>query len=79
MSNKINLTEFKETPVVKKLSKSTSNDNLKQQAMEPSKRGRKNKYNTDEERKEARRKQQREYRLRRKQELNKLRELAKDN
>ena len=78
MSNKINLKQFNETPIVKKLSKSTSSENLNEQATEPSKRGRKSKYSTDEERKEARRKQQREYRLRRKQELEKLREMAKE-
>ena len=59
MSNKIDLKQFNETPIVKKLSKSTSSENLNEQAVETSKRGRKSKYSTDEERKEARRKQQR--------------------
>ena len=39
----------------------------------PKKRGRKTKYETDEERREARRKQNREYRARRREELIKLR------
>ena len=78
MSNKIDLKQFNETPIIKKLSKSTSSENLNEQAVETSKRGRKSKYSTDEERKEARRKQQREYRLRRKHELEKLREMVKE-
>ena len=85
MSNKINLKQFNKTPIVKKLSKSASSENLNEidnpaESIpdEKNKRGRKSKYTTDEERKEARRKQQREYRLRRKQELEKLREMVKD-
>ena len=43
---------------------------------EPPKRGRKRKYNTDEERIQARRMQQREYRKRKKQELETLRTIV---
>ena len=46
----------------KVIPKTMSEENLAQIA-EPSKRGRKQKYTTDEERIEARRQQQREYRL----------------
>lgn len=44
----------------------------------PSKRGRKQKYATDEERIEARRQQQREYRLRKKHELTLLRKMVEE-
>ena len=44
----------------------------------PSKRGRKQKYATDEERIEARRQQQREYRLRKKLELIQLKKQLKE-
>ena len=83
--NTLNLTEFKPTPIIKKLSKSKSSDNLKSIAETPTakesipkktNRGRKSKYITDEERKEARRQQQREYRLRKKQELESLRKIV---
>ena len=97
--NTLNLTEFKPTPkeqslpgfnesIIKKLSKSKSNENLKSiaettTANEPiakkTNRGRKSKYTTDEERKEARRQQQREYRLRKKQELESLRKYAEEH
>ncbi len=91
MSNQIDLKQFKQTNIVKKLSKSKSNENLKSiddsvenvdtalkimDATIDRKRGRKSKYNTDEERKEARRKQQREYRLRKKKELEDLKKMA---
>ena len=44
-----------------------------------SKRGNKNIYQNDDERKEARRKQQREYRIRKKNELEELRKFKEDN
>ena len=95
-NNKLDLTQFKETDIVKKLSKSKSEENLKNiiddsfaceaektalklieaTSPEKQKRGRKSKYNSAEERLEARRKQQKEYRLRKKQELEELKKLA---
>ena len=85
--NKLDLKQFKETPAVKKLSKSKSNEELnkegttKPECLSVTKqvtetRGRKTKYATDEERKEAKRKQQKEYRLRKKQELEELKRIA---
>ena len=90
MSNKIDLKQFKPTAAVKKLSQScTSSEQLRcshseedlknidnEQIEVKSHRGRKTKYNTDEERKEARRKQQKEYRLRKKRELEELKKIA---
>lgn len=80
MTNQLDITQFKKTKVVKKLSKSKSEENHEAIAeSEPAiekKRGRKSKYNTDEERKEARRKQQKEYRERKKQELEDLKKLV---
>ncbi|KAK8834090.1 hypothetical protein M9Y10_020176 [Tritrichomonas musculus] len=88
MSNKIDLTQFNQTNVIKKLTKSKSNENLKniieeetnKTIIEPiatvSRRGRKSKYNSQDERLEARRQQQREYRLRKKQELEELKKIA---
>ena len=89
MTNKIDLKKFNQTEVVKKLSKSKSEENLKiiseekaeeetkaEPLPEKQKRGRKSKYNSPEERLEARRKQQKEYRLRKKQELEELKKLA---
>ena len=84
MTNQIDLKQFNQTPIVKKLRKSKSTEKLNEldkpipETKIQNKRGRKSKYTTDEERKEARRKQQREYRLRKKQELEKLREMVKD-
>ena len=107
MTNKLDLTQFNKTDIVKKLSKSKSEENLlnilegevndsfagpgkaceaeaekaalkliEATAPEKQKRGRKSKYNTPEERLEARRKQQKEYRLRKKAELEELKKLA---
>ena len=94
MSNQLDLKQFNKTNVVKKLSKSKSEENLEAIAEpEPAveskalkildatiekKRGRKSKYNNDEERKEARRKQQREYRERKKKELEELKKLVSE-
>ena len=68
MTSKIDLTQFKKTEVIKKLSKSKSDENLKEISDIPNK-GRKSKYNTPEERLEARKQQKKEYRQRKKQEL----------
>ncbi len=97
MTNKLDLTQFNKTDIVKKLSKSKSEENLlnilegepneaeaqkaalkliEATAPEKQKRGRKSKYNSAEERLEARRKQQKEYRLRKKAELEELKKLA---
>ena len=97
MSNKIDLTQFNQTNVIKKLTKSKSNEDLKniieeeiavssrETEAEPepteklkaaAKRGRKSKYMSQEERLEARRLQQKEYRLRKKQELEELKKIA---
>lgn len=87
MSNKIDLTQFNETNVIKKLSRSKSEEKLddeievekpKEEKPKIEKRGRKTKYATEEERLEARRQQQRAYRLRKKQELAKLKEQMKE-
>ena len=85
MTNQIDLKQFNPTPIVKKLKKSKSTEKLNEldkpmtsEAKIQNKRGRKSKYENDEDRKAARRKQQREYRLRKKQELEKLREMVKD-
>ena len=79
-----------ETPAVKrlrKMSKSQSTDaelrlnaeHLNEVAAEPPKtRGRKSKYSNDEERKQARRQQQKDYRLRKKQELEDLKRQVAD-
>lgn len=77
MSQEINLEEFHETPIIKKLKKSKSNENLKE-IEKPKKRGRKQKYTNEEERLEARRKQQKEYRIRKKNELNELKNKIKE-
>ena len=85
MTNQIDLTQFNKTDIIKKLSKSKSEENLKiiseekteeETLPEKQKRGRKSKYNTPEERLEARRQQQKEYRLRKKKELEELKKLA---
>ena len=66
MSGRLDLSEFNETNVIKKLTRSESIQNLK--------RGRKLKYATEEERHEARKQQQKAYRERKKRELEELRE-----
>ena len=90
MTNQLDLKQFNKTKVVKKLSKSKSNENLEaiaepevekaalkiMEATIEKKRGRKSKYNNDEERKEARRQQQKEYRERKKKELEDLKKLV---
>lgn len=79
-NNKINFEEFKQTNLIKKLSKSKSIENMTVidkpiEEEKNKKRGRKTKYANDEERKEARRKQQKEYRLRKRNEFNELKKL----
>lgn len=99
--NKLNLSAFKNTPVIKHLSETNiiydpdiedeciANDETKSEqhsvnetkseqlsVNETKRRGRKLKYYTEEERKEARKRYQREYRRRKKVELERLRELA---
>ena len=70
MSQNLDLGEFKETAIIKKLKKSKSKENL--QSVE--KRGRKPKYATVEERNEARKKQQKAYRERKKKEVQSMKE-----
>lgn len=78
----INVTEFIETPVIKKLKeKQTKPENeeraesheLREVIEVKCTRGRKRKYNTEEERIQARRLQQKAYRERKKKELEELR------
>ena len=84
-NNTLNLTEFKPTPIIKKLTKSKSIEGLNIVSEQPAEetvkkaRGRKCKYENEEERKEARRKQQREYRLRKKHELELLRKYVEEH
>ena len=68
--NKLDLRQFKDTPAVKKLAKSKSNEKMIET------RGRKTKYATDDERKEAKRKQQKEYRMRKRAELAELKKIV---
>ena len=62
----IDFTNYKQTPIIKSMTKSKSSENLQKIEV---KRGRKSKYANDEERKEARKRQQKEYRQRKKNEL----------
>ena len=83
----MNMNEFNETPIIKKMKKSKSIENLNEETLkimeatrtEPkATRGRKSKYNTNEERLAARKQQQKEYRERKKQELKKLKEKSRE-
>ena len=69
----IDTKQFKETPVIQSLKHVLRMSNEVVTSQQPNKRGRKNKYQTDEERIAARRAQQKAYRDRRKQELLELR------
>ena len=80
----INVTEFIETPVIKKLkekqTKPENEERAESSELQKSEvidvkctRGRKRKYNTEEERIQARRLQQKAYRERKKKELEELR------
>ena len=82
----MDMKEFKETPIVKKMKKSMSSECLEETALkimeatqtEPrASRGRKAKYATNEERLAARKQQQRDYRERKKRELQELKEKVK--
>lgn len=72
--SKLNFEEYNETPVIKKLKKSDSFENLTEKA----KCGRKRKYATEEERQRARKEQQKEYRQRKKDEIEKLKQKIKE-
>ena len=84
MSKHINFNEFNKTPIIRKITKSKSIENLntinepKEESVAKKPRGRKSKYANDDERKEARRRQQREYRLRKRYELEYLRKHAEN-
>lgn len=80
----INVTEFIETPVIKKLKEKQTKPENEERTESPEiqrsevievkcTRGRKRKYNTEEERIQARRLQQKAYRERKKKELEELR------
>ena len=72
MTSDIDTTQFNDTPVIRKLAETAekkSRKRTKSQDSDSSTRGRKKKYNTDEERLEARRLQQRQYRERKRAEL----------
>ena len=79
-ANRIDTTEYVDTPVIQKLKQELEKNENKDVEIEaevevnvPRKRGRKQKYFTDEERIKARRAQQKAYRERKKQELAELR------
>ena len=83
----MNMNEFNETPIIKKMKNSKSIENLNEETLkimeatrtEPkATRGRKSKYNTNEERLAARKQQQKEYRERKKQELQELKEKSRE-
>lgn len=78
---KINVEEFVDTPVIQKLkqkqnSKSDEETNVEPKVETKSTRGRKRKYNTEEERIQARRAQQKAYRERKKKEFEELKAKA---
>ena len=80
MTSELDTTQFKDTPIIRKLKIETSQidevkvfDEKKEDVKTKSNRGRKRKYNTTEERLAARRLQQKAYRERKKAELLKLR------
>ncbi|KAK8871241.1 hypothetical protein M9Y10_009155 [Tritrichomonas musculus] len=68
----IDFTNYEQTPIIKSMTKSKSIENLQlteHKLKAETKRGRKSKYSNDEERKEAWKRQQKEYRQRIKNEL----------
>ena len=71
MTSDIDTTQFNDTPVIRKLAETNEKKSRKRtkSSDDTSTRGRKKKYNTDEERLEARRLQQRQYRERKRAEL----------
>lgn len=76
MTSELDTTQFKDTPIIRKLKVDTSQtsqtNEKKEDVKTKSNRGRKRKYNTTEERLAARRLQQKAYRERKKAELVKL-------
>ena len=73
MTSELDTTQFKDTPIIRKLKIETSQIDEKKEDVKPkSNIGRKRKYNTTEERLAARRLQQKAYRERKKAELVKL-------
>ena len=73
MTSELDTTQFKDTPIIRKLKIETSQIDEKKEDVKPkSNRGRKRKYNTTEERLAAKRLQQKAYRERKKAELVKL-------
>lgn len=66
-TNQLDTKQFNDTPVIRKLSAESS---------AKSNRGRKRKYNTPEERLEARRLQQKQYRERKKQQAQQLKQTS---
>ena len=78
---KINVEEFVDTPVIQKLKQKQDEASVTETNVEPkvetkSTRGRKRKYNTEEERIQARRAQQKAYRERKKKEFEELKAKA---
>ena len=71
MTSDIDTTQFNDTPVIRKLAETAEKKSRKRtkSSDDTSTRGRKRKYNTEEERLEARRLQQRQYRERKRAEL----------
>ena len=75
--SKINVEEFVDTPVIQKLKEKVENETTDEVKTETkSTRGRKRKYNTAEERIQARRAQQKAYRERKKKEFEELKAKA---
>lgn len=79
----MNFEEFNATPIIQKMQRSKSSeilDQIESEKPEPQikTRGRKIKYVTEEERLTARKKQQKEYRERKKMELEQLKEKIKE-
>ena len=73
---KINVEEFVDTPVIQKLKQKQDETNIEAKVETKSTRGRKRKYNTEEERIQARRAQQKAYRERKKKEFEELKAKA---
>ena len=75
--SKINVEEFVDTPVIQKLKEKVENETTDEVKTETkSTRGRKRKYNTAEERIQARRAQQKAYREHKKKEFEELKAKA---
>ena len=75
--SKLNVEEFTDTPVIQKLKQKQEDETKDETKVETkSTRGRKRKYNTAEERIQARRAQQKAYRERKKKEFEELKAKA---